>query len=128
MGGLFSNARNIYMQEPYLLQWRVEFEILKLDPEKIKRLYEIFEIIAVRKENVITFHELLAFLEVEPTNFTQLVFRVMDQDDDGSIDFREFVHALWNYCTLGKEALSEYIFIITYTYAYMCPYISSFHI
>jgi hypothetical protein len=64
------------MQYPHLLDWRVEFEILKLDSEKVKSLHDIFEIIAVRKEHVITFHELLTFLGVESTNFTKLVFKV----------------------------------------------------
>ena len=30
------------------------------------------------------------------------------QDNSGNIDFREFVISLWNYCTLGDEALGAW--------------------
>ena len=34
----------------------------------------------------------------------------MDEDHSGTVDFREFVIALWNYCTLGRPALTLFCF------------------
>lgn len=35
---------------------------------------------------------------------------MFDEDNSGEIDFREFVVALWNYCTLGKATLVIFAF------------------
>ena len=50
----------------------------------------------------ISISELLKFLDLQETPFTRAIFMVMDEDKSGEIDFREFVIALWNYCTLSK--------------------------
>lgn len=36
--------------------------------------------------------------------------RIFDEDGSGSVDFREFVMSLWNYCTLSKAALIMFAF------------------
>ena len=38
------------------------------------------------------------------------LFQAIDKDGSGEIDFREFVVALWNYCTMGKSALTIFAF------------------
>lgn len=39
-----------------------------------------------------------------------LLDRIFDEDGSGSVDFREFVVSLWNYCTLSKAALIMFAF------------------
>lgn len=39
------------------------------------------------------------FIDMDRTLFGQRAFQVMDEDGDGTIDFREFVISVWNYCT-----------------------------
>ena len=53
---------------------------------------------------------MLEYLHLERTKFTKRIFRIFDEDGSGQIDFREFVIALWNYCTLGKPALIMFAF------------------
>ena len=35
---------------------------------------------------------------------------MFDEDNSGEIDLREFILALWNYCTLGKSTLVIFAF------------------
>ena len=51
--------------------------------------------------------EMLVHFDIERTKFTRRVFGIFDDDNSGSIDFHEFVLALWNYCTLGKATLGN---------------------
>lgn len=65
----------------------------------------------------------LVFNEAESRGSTMLMFfiyslcvltcvggRIFDEDGSGSVDFREFVMSLWNYCTLSKAALIMFAF------------------
>jgi len=49
--------------------------------------------------------ELLTLLDIERTRFTEQIFTLFDSDNSGKVDFREFVMALWNYCTIGEASL-----------------------
>ena len=49
-------------------------------------------------------------MDLERTSFSQAIFQLMDEDRSGQIDFREFVIALWNYCTLSKATLAMFAF------------------
>lgn len=49
-------------------------------------------------------------LDIERTKFSMRVFSIFDEDSSGEIDFREFVLALWNYCTLGRATLVLFAF------------------
>jgi serine/threonine-protein phosphatase 2B regulatory subunit len=54
--------------------------------------------------------EMLMHFDIERTPFTKRVFSIFDDDGSGTIDFREFVMAMWNYCTLGKATLVLFAF------------------
>lgn len=55
--------------------------------------------------------ELFGYLDSkESTKFCDRVFTLFDEDQSGQIDFREFVVALWNYCTLSHSSLIIFAF------------------
>jgi Ca2+-binding EF-hand superfamily protein len=54
--------------------------------------------------------ELEAYLRLEKTRFTTRIFSIFDEDNSGSVDFREFVLSLYNYCTLTKASLELFAF------------------
>ncbi len=100
---------NVYSCDPRLLQWKEQFETLQLSEFDIRRLYSIFRHVDVDGSGTIDILELLMFLDIERTRFSQQVFSIMDEDTSGTIDFREFVISCWNYATLGDEALGKFL-------------------
>ena len=49
--------------------------------------------------------ELFTVVKVDSTRFNQRVFKVFDTDNSACINFREFVVAMWNFCTLSKTTI-----------------------
>jgi Ca2+-binding EF-hand superfamily protein len=50
----------------------------------------------------------LTFFDLERNKFTERVFGIFDEDGSGCVDFKEFVVALWNYCTLTHSTLGKW--------------------
>ena len=102
--------RNIYKNEPKIIRHRQAFESLKLNELDIGRFRRIFNKIDKDRSGTIELLELLMYLDIERTPFTKRVFSIFDDDGSNTVDFKEFVLALWNYCTLGKSTLVLFAF------------------
>lgn len=103
MGALCSSD-DIY-DNPEVKPFKHEFEALQLRRKEIRKLYELFKRVDIDNSGSIGLNELLNHMDVDKTAFTERVFSIFDEDGSGSVDFREFVLALWNYCTLGNTTL-----------------------
>lgn len=88
-------------------KYRRQFEALQLSRREVNKLYKIFRKADVDGSGTIALIELLCHIDVERTAFTERVFSIFDEDGSGEIDFREFVLALWNYCTLSRATLGR---------------------
>ena len=97
--------RSFYDENPDQFRFKKDFDRLMLTEADIGRLYKAFVRVDLDMSGEVATWELLEHLKVERTKFTKRIFRIFDEDDSGQIDFKEFVVALWNYCTLGKPAL-----------------------
>ena len=104
--------KEVYSTFPFLLKWKPEFESLSLRTIDIGRLYYIFRKIDRDNGGRIEVLELLMFLDVERTPFTKRAFTIFDEDGSGSVDFREYVLSMWNYCTLDSSTLCIFAFDI----------------
>ena len=58
----------------------------------------------------VSIYEFLSFFKLKSTKFAMRAFSIMDEDKSGEIDFREFVVAVWNYCTFSNEGLILFAF------------------
>ncbi len=111
MGGGCSSGSDIYENElASKPAWRKQFEKLELSPNEVSQLYRIFLKVDDDRSGSIGLVELLTLMDVERTSFTMRVFSIFDADKSGKIDFREFVLALWNYCTLSSATLDIFSF------------------
>ena len=56
--------------------------------------------------------EMLMYLDLDPTPFSDRVFSRMDTDGSGSINFLEFVVAYWGFCSLTKQGVCQFAFYL----------------
>jgi len=84
-----------------------EFKIGKIT---LDRFYERFCWIDIDGSNSIELEEFLRYFELEDMFFTRRIFRIIDVDNSGALDFVEFVLSLYNYCTFDWEGLVRFTF------------------
>lgn len=85
--------------------WKELFHALKLTDREITQLQRMFRKVDMDNSGSVDTVELLTLLDIERTRFTEQIFTLFDSDNSGKVDFREFVMALWNYCTIGEASL-----------------------
>jgi serine/threonine-protein phosphatase 2B regulatory subunit len=105
-----SRHSKLYVQHPELMKLKNGFDNLGLDENKVEELFYVFLDIGKDYSGSIIPLEMLTYLNIERTNFTEKAFLVFDHDKSGQIDFREFVISLYNYCTLNKQTLQHFAF------------------
>ena len=94
-----------YAGHPAYVEARSLFLSLGLTPYDITQLHKKFRFIDTDDSGSIQLIELLNYLDVERTNYTEKVFGMFDIDKSGSVDFPEFAVGLWIYCTLESNTL-----------------------
>ena len=99
-----------YSRYPQFEQYAGQFASLGFTERDLSYLKETFDKADGDASGQISLMELLMFLDIDRTKFAKRVFSIFDEDLSGEIDFREFVVAMWNYCTLGKSALCLFAF------------------
>jgi serine/threonine-protein phosphatase 2B regulatory subunit len=101
---------DFYSAEPELLCFKPALTSLGLGNIDLLWLLHEFQTADTQKSGAINYEELIMYLDLDRTEFARRVFTVFDEDNSGTVDFCEFVLALWNYCTLGKSALVMFAF------------------
>ena len=88
-------------------EWMNMFCEMKFTRAEVKSLWEVYNTIDIDRSGSIDVAELLKFLDIGESLFTERIFAAFDKDGTGKIDFFEFVVALWKFCALGKESISK---------------------
>ena len=88
-------------------EWVDIFTSMQFSRSEIVQFYEIYNTIDTDKSGEIDVGELLKFLGIESSIFTERIFEAFDKDGTGKIDFFEFVVSLWKFCALGSESISK---------------------
>jgi Ca2+-binding EF-hand superfamily protein len=83
---------------------------LKLNQIHLDGFYGHFKKMDMDDDNKIEIEEFLIVNDIQSKYFGELVFRIFDSDRNGSIDFEEYLIAMWNFCTLDKLALITFTF------------------
>ena len=102
--------KRIYHKNKKVRPLRATFESLGLKEDDVARLHEQFLLIDKDSSGSIELWEMLDHLDLKRNRFAKRVFAIFDVDGSNEIDFREFVVALWQYCTLGRPQLVMFAF------------------
>ncbi|KAJ1449925.1 hypothetical protein M885DRAFT_469927 [Pelagophyceae sp. CCMP2097] len=81
-----------------------------LNSSAVRRLYRLFRRADKDRSGSLTVLEFLMHIDVDRTVFAIKAFTAMDVDNDGTVDFCEFVRAAWNFLSLSKDGLRYFAF------------------
>ncbi|CAE7457764.1 unnamed protein product [Symbiodinium microadriaticum] len=111
MGALVSRKYDLIYDEVHgVKKYRGEFEAIGLLQKEVGLLFEFFKLIDIDNSGSIMLLELTEFIELEESSFAKKAFRAFDLDKSKTIDFHEFVLAVWDYCTLSRDNLALFAF------------------
>ena len=86
------------------------FKKLCISDHAINKIYSIFCAIDVDRSHTIDLEEFFSFFKLEPNELSRRAFSIFDEDGNGTIDFREFVASLWNYCSMDVSRITTFTF------------------
>ena len=84
-----------------------QYSLLQLSESDIRKLYNIFHGIDENNGDTVVLVEVLAHINLPHKGFTAKIFSSCTDNDSGTVEFNEFVLALWNFCTLNKGTLGK---------------------
>ena len=85
---------------------------LEIDDNVVNQLYAIFENMDRRRSGGVTFEDFFDFFGFSESPMSRRIFGMLDRDQSGEIDFREFVLVVWNVCTLSRNGLAMFCFLL----------------
>jgi hypothetical protein len=80
--------------------------------DQINDIYSIFASMDVDHTHMINQEEFLFKFGLEPTPFIRRVFKVMDMDNSGELNFIEFIISMWNFLCNDEKSLGEFIYLL----------------
>lgn len=109
MGNCIHSYNKIY-KLPVIQPHVKLFEDFQIHPKELSKFYDLFMVFDCDHSGSIEISEFLKHLDISKTPFASRIFRAMDEDGSGQINFREFVMSIWNYCTLTTSTLELFVF------------------
>ena len=104
MGSCQSNPPVIYAANPSMEAFKNQFLALGVTQSKLTVLHQHFMKIigsGSKGKKVVTVRQIMEYFEFGNNEFIRKAFSVLvSNKEKGTLDFRDFVLTIWNYCTL----------------------------
>jgi hypothetical protein len=106
---LFGNRIKFYSKNEEAAKSKVYFHNLGISEADALKLHDVLiEIDGDIFDTAVT--ELLIFWKLDDTIFFRRVFNVFGKKNYNCVTYEEFVIALWSFCSLDNNAMTEYVF------------------
>mmetsp|Transcript_46202 Transcript_46202/g.93246 ORF Transcript_46202/g.93246 Transcript_46202/m.93246 type:complete len:298 (+) Transcript_46202:115-1008(+) len=105
--GCYSSSE---LEKVYPEEWLTNFDALQFRREDLVKMERIFDRIDESADGTISLHELLDYVGLKENDFAKRTFGIFDEDGNGTIDFREFVLSMWNFCSVVDSSLRLFAF------------------
>ena len=86
------------------------FRELQMDPVMVQRFFNKFNEIDKDSSGEVDLEEFYSYFKINRSPFGDRVFSMFDQGKSGTMDFREFVVGVWNFCTYQLDTFIEFAF------------------
>ena len=87
-------------------------DLLKLEKKHIRILWKRFQKHDKDKSGTIDIMEFYTMISEERTVFGDSIFELIDIDNNGTLDFSEFVQTLGTYCMFGRNDILKFCFYV----------------
>jgi Ca2+-binding EF-hand superfamily protein len=89
-----------------------DFDRVGLTSDGINKFWAMFTKMDVANTGFIDLEQFYRHFHLDRSPFADRVFSVLDTDGSGSVDFREFTLALWNFCSMDHRSLMRFSFTL----------------
>ena len=105
---LWSRYHRVYSIFPNAAKAKGDFDCLLLLERDIGAIAKICsKIFQQNGPERVEISKIFTSLKLKASKFAIRVFSMLDPNDTGMIDFREFVLILWNFCTIDEISLGK---------------------
>lgn len=130
-------TKYISMEEIVIKDPRVREAVdkLELSQSHLRKIREKFMDIDIDGSGDIDISEFLEMIKEQKSPLTIQLFKKMDLDDNGAIDYEEYVYILCNYCMFTKDEILRFCFecfdldnsgsISEYEFRDLCKYVNN---
>jgi hypothetical protein len=103
---IWSRYDRVYSIYPEAAKAKADFECLLLPEKDVGWIAKTCSKAFQRKgPERVEITSIFKSLKLKPSLFSTRVFSMLDPNETGLIDFREFVLILWNFCTIDELSL-----------------------
>jgi hypothetical protein len=109
---LFREKPEFYDHHENIAKSKIYFDCLGISEVDIMKLYAVFKTIDDDDSLQIAVSQIFWFLHVDQTEYNVRVLNIFDREkaNVSAVSFRDFVIALWAYCTVCNSHMCEYVF------------------